>query len=100
METIKAQVSQRLLSKATRLLTGTLAGRNIEILQNARRAGATTVHITNRASRGDTCFSGGDIWYHLGDYIEDDDTHDTQLRYFEEQLELFWATIIGPDEYL
>ena len=41
-----------------------------------------------------------DIWYHLGDYSEDDDTYDTQLRYFEEQLELFWAKIIGPGEYL
>jgi len=41
-----------------------------------------------------------DIWYHLGDYSEDDDTYDTQLRYFKEQLELFWAKIIGPGEYL
>ena len=41
-----------------------------------------------------------DIWYHLGDYNEDDDTYDTQLRYFKEQLELFWAKIIGPGEYL
>ena len=40
------------------------------------------------------------IWYHLGDYNEDDDTYDTQLRYFTEQLELFWAKIIGPGEYL
>ena len=40
------------------------------------------------------------IWYHLGDYSEDDDTYDTQLRYFKEQLELFWAKIIGPGEYL
>ena len=41
-----------------------------------------------------------DIWYHLGDYNEDSDTYDTQLFYFKEQLELFWATIIGPGEYL
>jgi len=41
-----------------------------------------------------------DIWYHLGDYNEDSDTYDTQLCYFKEQLELFWATIIGPGEYL
>ncbi len=35
------------LSKADRLFTGTLDGRIIEILQNARRAGATEVSITN-----------------------------------------------------
>ena len=49
METvIQAKVSKRLLSKADRLFTGTLDGRIIEILQNARRAGATEVNITNR----------------------------------------------------
>ena len=49
METvIQAQVSKRLLTKASRLFTGTLDGRIIEILQNARRAGATEVSITNR----------------------------------------------------
>ncbi|MFC1766513.1 hypothetical protein ACFL6U_31095 [Planctomycetota bacterium] len=48
METIQAQVNPRLLSKADRLFTGSLAGRIIEILQNARRAGATEVHITNQ----------------------------------------------------
>jgi hypothetical protein len=47
METIQATVSKRLLSKASRLFTGTLDGRIIEILQNARRAGATQVTITN-----------------------------------------------------
>ena len=47
METIQATVSKRLLSKASRLFTGTLDGRIIEILQNARRAGATEVTITN-----------------------------------------------------
>ncbi|MCE9552831.1 MAG: hypothetical protein K8T91_05575, partial [Planctomycetes bacterium] len=45
--TIQAKVNTRLLSKASRLFTGTLAGRIIEILQNARRAGAKHVHITN-----------------------------------------------------
>jgi len=47
METIRAKVNRRLLEKADRLFTGTLAGRVIEILQNARRAGATQVDITN-----------------------------------------------------
>ncbi|MFC1653128.1 hypothetical protein ACFL3F_05350, partial [Planctomycetota bacterium] len=51
MRTIQAQVNPRLLSKADRLFTGSLAGRIIEILQNARRASATEVMITNK---GDT----------------------------------------------
>lgn len=48
MKTIQAQVNPRLLSKADRLFTGSLDGRIIEILQNARRAGATEVTITNK----------------------------------------------------
>jgi len=47
METIQACVNPRLLTKADRLFTGTLNGRIIELLQNARRAGATKVTITN-----------------------------------------------------
>lgn len=47
MTTIQAMVNPRLLTKANRLFTGTLQGRIIEILQNARRAGATKVEITN-----------------------------------------------------
>ena len=48
MQTIQAMVNPRLLTKANRLFTGTLQGRIIEILQNARRAGATKVEITNQ----------------------------------------------------
>jgi len=44
---IQAQVDKRLLAKADRLFTGTLEGRIIETLQNARRAGATRAEITN-----------------------------------------------------
>lgn len=47
MNTICARVNPRLLKKADRLFTGSLGGRMIELLQNARRAGATHVHITN-----------------------------------------------------
>ena len=47
-ETICAKVNPRLLTKADRLFTGTVEGRIIEILQNARRAGATEVKITNK----------------------------------------------------
>ena len=48
MQTIQAMVNPRLLSKANRFFTGTPEGRIIEILQNARRAGATKVEITNQ----------------------------------------------------
>jgi len=48
MKTIRARVNERLLQKASRLFNGTLEGRVIEILQNARRAGATEVHVTNQ----------------------------------------------------
>ncbi|MDI6451453.1 hypothetical protein [Anaerobaca lacustris] len=51
MQIIRAQVSERLLSKATRLFTGAVDGRIIEILQNARRAGATEVHIINSSGQ-------------------------------------------------
>ena len=46
MKTIKARVNQKLLAKADRLFTGTLGGRIAEVLENARRAGATRVEIT------------------------------------------------------
>ena len=48
MSMIQAKVNPRLLTKASRLFTGTLRGRIIEILQNARRAGAKHVVITNQ----------------------------------------------------
>ncbi len=48
MNTVQAKVNSRLLSKASRLFTGTLGGRIIEILQNARRAKAKHVTIVNR----------------------------------------------------
>lgn len=51
VQTIQAKVNARLLEKADRLFTGTLEGRVIEILQNARRAGASSVRITSAAGR-------------------------------------------------
>ena len=47
-ETICAKVNLRLLSKADRLFTGSIEGRIIEVLQNARRAGASEVRISNK----------------------------------------------------
>ena len=61
MQTIKAKVNTRLLSKADRLFTGTLDGRIIEILQNARRAGATEVSITNKEGVVTVCDNGRGI---------------------------------------
>ena len=58
METIQAKVSERLLSKASRLFTGTLEGRVIEILQNSRRAGATHVNIINKDGFITVCDNG------------------------------------------
>jgi len=61
METIKAQVSERLLTKASRLFTDTLEGRIIEILQNSRRAGATHVNIINKDGFVTVCDNGSGI---------------------------------------
>jgi hypothetical protein len=41
-----------------------------------------------------------DIWYHCGGWNDDGDTYDTQLCCFEQELEQFWASIIGPGQYL
>jgi len=41
-----------------------------------------------------------DIWYHLGGWNDEGDTWDTQLYAVEQEIEEFWATIIGPAEYL
>lgn len=44
--------------------------------------------------------SSTDIWFHCGGWNDEGDTYDTQLYYFEQELEEFWAAIIGPGEYL
>jgi len=41
-----------------------------------------------------------EIWYHLGGWCDEGDTYDTQLASFEEELNRFWANLIGPDEQL
>ena len=61
MQTVQAMVNPRLLTKASRLFTGTLSGRITEILQNARRAGATKVVITNNDSLVTVCDNGDGI---------------------------------------
>ena len=76
-ETICAKVSERLLTKASRLFTGTMQGRIIEILQNSRRAGATEVRISNKDGFITVCDNGSGIddfskLLHLGDSDWDD----------------------------
>jgi len=41
-----------------------------------------------------------EIWHHLGGWCDEGDTYDTQLTCFEEDLNRFWANLIGPDEQL
>ena len=54
------------------------------------------VYVTPDARRH---LSTSDIWFHLGGWFEDGDTYETQEYQFEEQLERFWAQLVGPDEY-
>jgi hypothetical protein len=55
------------------------------------------VYVTKEARQR---LSASEVWYHLGGWNEDGDTFDTQERAFSEDLERFWADVIGPDEYL
>ncbi len=41
-----------------------------------------------------------EIWHHLGGWYDEGDTYDTQLAAFERDLDIFWAYLVGPDEYL
>ena len=57
----------------------------------------TNVYVTLEAR---SQLSSTDIWYHLGGWNDEGDTWETQLYDLEQELEEFWATIIGPAEYL
>lgn len=59
--------------------------------------GSVNVYVTpeSRSSLETT-----DIWYHLGGWNDEGDTWDTQEYEIEQELDQFWATIIGPAEYL
>ncbi len=54
-----------------------------------------TVCVTKEAQKN---LSAENIWFHLGGYSEDGDCFDTQLSYFEEELDGFWNELIGPYE--
>jgi hypothetical protein len=55
------------------------------------------VYITPEARNQ---LNSSDIWYHCGGWNEDGDTYETQQYEFEQSLEQFWASVIGPGEYL
>lgn len=40
------------------------------------------------------------IWFHFGGWCDDGDTYETQEYDFEQQLNRFWADVVGPDEHL
>ena len=56
-----------------------------------------TVCVTKEARNH---LSAENIWFHLGGYNEDGDgdSFDTQLGYFEKELQEFWNELIGPYE--
>jgi hypothetical protein len=66
--------------------------------EEGRRRWATVEVLVTLAAREE--LESTDIWYHVGGYSEDGDTYDTQLGNFEDQLNLFWATVLGPGEYM
>jgi hypothetical protein len=54
-----------------------------------------TVCVTRRARN---YLDSGNIWFHLGGYSDEGDSYDTQLYYFEKELDEFWNELIGPYE--
>jgi len=57
----------------------------------------TSVYVTSESR---SQLNTTDIWYHLGGWSDEGDTWDTQVYNLEQEIEEFWATIIGPAEYL
>jgi hypothetical protein len=54
-----------------------------------------TVCVTKEARNH---LSSENIWFHLGGYSDEGDSFDTQLYYFEKDLQEFWDALIGPHE--
>ncbi len=55
-----------------------------------------TVYVTPKAQ---SQLSPSEIWYHVGGFCDDGDTYETQENAFSEDLERFWADLVGPDEH-
>jgi hypothetical protein len=66
--------------------------------QDGRQRWTTIDVLVTLAARQE--LTPSDIWFHLGGWSEDGDTYDTQLESFEKELNLFWADLMGPGEYL
>ena len=56
------------------------------------------VYVTPEARDNPAC--QGLLWDHLGGELDYGDTKDTQLEHFDEELQRYWAELVGPDEYL
>jgi hypothetical protein len=70
VQTIQAHVSARILNKADRLFTNRLSQVFVELLQNARRAGASLVSVTTNpgAAAGTTCITFTDNGSGIDDF--------------------------------
>jgi hypothetical protein len=44
--------------------------------------------------------SSENIWFHVGGFDLEGDSYDTQLHYFDKELDEFWNELIGPYESL
>jgi len=56
-----------------------------------------TVYVTPEAQEH---LSPSHIWFHFGGWGDEGDTYDTQEGQFIEDLDRFWALLVGPDEQL
>ena len=64
-----------------------------------RRRGWTSINVYVTPKAREELYPT-DIWYHLGGWSDEGDTYDTQMEQFEQDMEMFWSTIMGPGEYL
>ena len=58
---------------------------------------ADQVLVTPEAERR---VNASEIWHHLGGWHDEGDTYETQEFNFEQELNRFWAHVVGPDEHL
>ncbi len=56
------------------------------------------VYVTPEARDNPAC--QGLLWDHLGGELDYGDTKDTQLEHLDEEMQRYWAEVVGPDEHL
>ncbi len=56
------------------------------------------VYVTPRARDNPACQRL--LWDHLGGELDYGDTKDTQLEHLDEEMQRYWAEVVGPDEHL